>query len=853
VPSPSLVSALGKFFSESTYPMLFTGAGVSNKAGLPTWKKLVEDMAEAIRSADPLTSTLMLETATSGDYTLAVDYFKLTKKVLAGDKNKILTKLLDTYDFEPIVPLATLPFRACITTNFDRSIFDAIASSRQRAARDYKYGDNSFKQAQWDDGLHVARIHGAIESPADMVLSESQFQALLADADYEDYLRTCFVRRNVLFVGFSFYDPAIRHIFQQIDQRFGPATPGRHMALLPANAQSDFLQKANRLNIEVVQYDPASDHADLWTAISAFSTGSTKSPAIQSAAHPYGFTKRYLAACYARAKTQEVTGPLREAVAEGIVSALLQEAVPHAVSERDLVEKLRLTLGTRGRETQRCLVASLRSLTEAGLCRRSKAESGRGSNYAWIGGAQHDRSLETAIATLSESVSKRAYLQEGWKPGREAADTLANFFDLLIRKRGWDLGAAFASGRPPENASVESLFGESAIGLPAFDRERLLRVITGMLQRPSPEESELLSELGKVSFAVELAFQSPGSSLFHKETLPRQIFFDANVLLPAITEGHPFRQVYLDAIKRLKEAAASAAFKLHLKVSTAYLNEIISHRRNAEDFANKSGSDFPAIARSDAMYHGASNVNVFVGAYATWIDLNGEIPFKDFLSRYAPFTSESDLQRWLTRQGFEVVNSVKGPKYADFYTILERATADRLSNGKQPILIEHDAAQLSMLDMEHVKQERTLFVTADRQLQNAIAGSRHSFLAELMVSHVGLIQFIQLLLGGIPDSGGLTAMLWSSVISDRSQAVRSYFTSRGLEQYDEGLAMAMPKIIESYAENAAKELDRSGLSLDSDDPARRADAFRMLGSLERDYISKMHASIVARRSGTTTR
>jgi hypothetical protein len=842
--------AIERFFTASSYPMIFTGAGVSVKTGLPTWKGLVEQMAEGIRPYDPLTTQMMLECVRTGELTLAVDYFNLSSKWVEGEKRKLLARLLTSSSADSIIPMAKLPFRGCLTTNFDRSMLDAIAAGRKQSARDYKFGDASFAQAQWEENLFVARIHGAVEVPQSMILSEAQFRDVLANEAYADFLRTCFVHRNVLFLGFSFYDPAIRHIFADIDRRFGPATPGRHMALLPRDSNSEFLQKAGRLNIEVVPYDSGDGHAALWDGIKAF----TRKKAAVTAegpdrAEPFEFTKKYLAACYARAQTQSASAPLREAVLEGIVSALLQEASPKALSHVELLENIRSTLGIKGREAETIYRSATRSLIEAGLCRKLKGETGRASKYAWIGDIATADTLDSAFGALSESVAKRAYLQEGWKTGKEVNDSLRNFFSQLVRRRGWDLGAAFAAGRPPENASIQALLLECCVGLSAFDRERLVRICSNMIQQPSHEESSLLGELGRVSFAVELAFQSPTSVLIHKATLPRHIYFDASVLLPLLVEGHPLRSVYRDAIKKLKSAAAAAAVPLRLMVSSVYLNEIISHRRNAEQYSTQAGEDFPAIARSDALFHGGSNINVYVGAYANYIEFEGALTFKDFLAKTAPYSSESALAQWLKREGFEVVNSFKGAKYAEFYASLELAYAGALSNGKQPILIEHDSIQLSVLENERIKGERALFVTADRQLQNAIAGSKNAELAELIISHVGLIQFIQLLLGGIPESGGLTELLWSTRVSNRSQAVRAHFVALGLEQYDEGMTMAMPQIIERFADAAVQELERTGADLETDDPRKRADSFRVLGSLERNYLTGMSEAVAKLKEG----
>lgn len=846
----TVAKALEEFFKDATYPIIFTGAGVSVRAGLPTWKKLIEQLAEGIRGTDPLITQVMYECVKEEDYTRAVDHFKLSRKMLEGDKQKLLIKLLSNYDVNQILPIAALPFRGCLTTNFDASILDAIAREKKQAAKDFKFGDLSFKQAQWQEGLFVARIHGAVEMPDSIVLSEAQFNSLLKDEAYEELLRACFVHRNVLFLGFSFYDPAVRHVFEEFNRRFGVSSPGRHMALLPLDASPEFVLKATHLNIRVVQYNSENGHAALWDGVSEFNA---KKHALTSTAPapkttPFEFTKQYLAACYARARMQNSSVALRESVLEGIVSAMLQETEPNAISRKELLEKIRLALGLKGREAESILNSAVKSLIDAGLCRKLKGNGDHGFKLAWIGKISKEDSLDSAIATLTTSVKNRAYLQEGWNTGREVNDSMTTFFNQLIRRRGWDLGAAFAAGRAPESVAIGGLLNECSVGLSSFDSERLLRVCESMLQHPSEEEASVLNELGRISFAMELAFQAPQSTLLHKAILPRTIYFDASVLLPALVKGHPFNQIYKSAIERLKQAAFGAAVSLKLKVSTVYLNEIISHKRNAEEFSSQIGNDFPVVARSDALFHGLTNVNVYVGAYANWIESQESISFDAFLSRFAPYKTEEQLRKWLINQGFEIIESPKGHLYPEFYSVLEKAYAASLAFGKKTILIEHDAKQLSMLESEVRKGEKSLFVTADRQLQQVIAESKFSMVSNMMISHVGLVQFIELVLGEVAVGAGLTELLWSTRMSDRAQAVRSYFTTRALEQYDDAMAMAIPDIVEKFVDATTRELERAGANLDADDPKKRADAFRLLGTLEKNYLAGMHDAAAKLRS-----
>jgi hypothetical protein len=612
---------------------------------------------------------------------------------------------------------------------------------------------------------------------------------------------------------------------------------------------SEFLQKARRLNIDIVEYDQANDHTEFWDGVAALTMtvpATQVSPEVPQPT-PFSATKRFLAACYARAKTQPASATLRSAVIEGIVSAILQESAPRGVSRLDLIERVRISVGLKGVQGERVVDGALKSLRDAGLCRKHKAEGAPGANFAWHGDVATGDSLDHAIGVLTRNLRSRSLLQEGWRPPASLDSAMTKFFSEMIRRRGWDLGAAFAVGRAPEVVSVSSLLADCAIDLPTFDRQRLVRVCQSMFEKPSEEEAAVLSELGRISFAVELVFQSPRSVLLHNAILPRQIYFDASVLMPAMVTGHPYSALYLDAIGRLRSAASAAAVDLKLKVCTGYLNEIIKHRSNAIEFSQQFPDGFAEVAHADALFHGPANVNVYVGAYANWMNSNSKVKFSEFLGRFAPYSTESQLKAWLEGRGFHVVASVKGSEYAGFLSLLEKAYADRFSRGKGTILIDHDATQLSMLDEESHKGERVLFITADLRLQEIVANSQFYQMSEMMMNHVSLVQFIDLLLGGISDGAALAQLLWSARVSDNAQAVRSYFTALALERYDDGMAMAMPKMLDAFAATAAEEMHRQSADLESEEPRQRAAAFRVLGSLEKNYLSGMSDAVAKLR------
>lgn len=841
----SVSEALKTFFQKPGDPVLFSGAGVSMLAGLPDWKGLLSQMAESVRPVDALTANHMTNCVAKGRLTKAADYFWMTDDVVDGEKCSTLKSILSGFKSSPLEPLASLPFKCVLTTNFDRSILEALAVARKQVPRDYRFGDTTFSAATWESELYVARIHGCIEAPQSMVLSESQFNGLLESDPYIDLLTQTFLHKNVLFLGFSFYDPAIKFVLERIEKKFGPAPPGRHLAILPDSNVSELIQKASRLNIEVVKYATASGHGALWDGVAAYAKLSSASSAraVVAADHPSSATKRYLAACYARVSVASEHTPLREIVVEGVLSAALQEAHPKSLGLVDIREKVRGALGVKGKEIDQLVDGALKELASSKLIRRHHGEGVKGARFAWVEAPDSASTLDGAIETLKTSICNRAYVQEGWRPPQHVEDVIRVFLHEVVHKRGWDLGAAFAAGKAPDAILFRPVLAECGRKLSSFDTERVERTLDSLFQRPTLQEAALLGELGRTSFAIELAFQAPRTTLLHQTTLPRRLYFDANLLLPMFVEGHPHSETYRGTLACLRKAAAAAGGKLQLVAYSGYLNEMISHRNAALAYVRDAGPDFDVIARSDAMFHGSGNINVFIGAYVNAVENGLTKDFDAFMKRVAPYSSEIELRRWIEKHGFLVASSYKNSVYGKIYSLLERSNSSRLANGKQPILVEHDALQLSLLDGDYQKGERAMFVTADRQLYADVSGGPFGHLADMMVSHVGIVQLVDLLVGLKSDDRVLGELLWSSKVSERAQRIRSYLTIEALTKYDAAIAMTLHQVVEVQSEAIAQQLERDNADLEAADPKARVRAFKTLGALEENFFAGMTEAI----------
>lgn len=850
----NLTEALDRFFKSSPDPVLFAGAGVSARAGIPTWPTLLERLKEWIRSRDALTANQMAEYIHEKDLITAADYFFLSRRVTDGERLKAIVSQLGKYDHKKIVDLVQLPFNSYVTTNFDRCLLDAYSAAHSKSLLDFKYGDMSFKQAQWCTEPFAVRIHGGIEMPTAIVLKTEHFEQVDIDLDYQDLLGQFFTRKNMLFVGCSFTDPAVRAVFECINKRYGPTPPGLHLALIPEDVDHDFITRLSRLNIETIRYSPENYHQAVWDAFAEFneSKASTSSaPAIISTntVSPLASAKRYLASCYARIRLGGRLHPLREAVVEGMVSSLIQASLPKAVTEKEISKSIHEELALSLSEATELVDAAIARLADEKLCRRHNDNGTK--RVVWCGEKDDVNALDAAIASLTNNIVDRAVVQEGLRPLQELKKAVDDFLRELVLQRGWDLGAAFASNSSPEGVDIGKFLYQFCAFLSHVEIEALKRVCVSMFTAPTEAEDKILAELGRASFALEMVIRSPRGVLFHSTVLPQKIYLDANVLMPALTQGHAYYEIYRKTIKRLREATIKAGGNAQIIAYQGFLNEIVSHRRLAIQQAEVLGDSFREDIVREALFYGTTNMNVFVGAYANSAQSEKELEFQDFLKRFAPYTNENELAKWLHTHGIIVQTDaqMRTSEYAGISFELQKLYSGPLSAGKLIGLIEHDAVQLSSLMTDHQNGLRSIFVTADKRLTGMVCkgSQKYKFLSELMISNVGLTQMIDLLVGDNGDTRGLTNMLWSAKTSSKTEEVRKYLVSLALREYDEALAMEMPKVIEKISDNVVAEAERLGLEIDSDKPDDRRKLFQIIGTFEDGFFAAIREKIELRQ------
>lgn len=788
-------------------PTLFGGAGVGCRVGYPSWDAYIEHLAkEAERFGDAESALLIRKRLEQRNHLGAATVFKTSTLIPEGERWKAIAGLFQSppsdSDLEKLLPLVSLPFTSIVTTNYEHSLHDACARARGRWVVPVERG--TLRSASLSRDFFVARLHGSSEQPPSMIVDSADYRLLNADADYLDFLINLLATRTCVFVGFSFLDPAISHVLDVYAERFGPTYTALHTAIVPAG-ETPLHDRLRQLNIKALAYDPVADHSELWRAVrQAFDSYKSSPPERAggrvTASFGHGSAHRFMAFSLAQVRLRPEAQPLITIAQDGLVASVLASQ-PKGVATVDAIERevsaaLKLTVD----QAQAVVAQSLDRLAAKDQILKD------GATVAFVGAGEAE--LEEQLRRLGRDVMDRMRVRDGVTGSERDLAAATRVIEHVLMSRAWDIGAHYAGGSSGWSPDVRTLVKEALLEVattaPPTHPQALDNAIHALITAPDSQEAELLTSLSRVAFGTQLLLASPRQALFHKHALPRRLYLDASVLMPAITSGHPLRPAYMDVIRRLADAANKARTQLSVVVGYQFLNEIVSHRRAAIAIVRDAHLETPENLKRHIELHSALNTNVFIGAYGTVVGRSGsQIAFHEFLASAAPYGSEDQLATHLETMGISAVTmDFRKEHNSAFVQVLNplKAGFEEPGEEKASVLVEHEAQQLTQLLVDAQSGLSSLFVTADRRLRRALA-SRVELrsLVGMTVSHLGLAALADVMVGLEGDARSLARLTWGAPVGDQEKALFDYFVNLGLQRYDEGLGVELHDLARSSA------------------------------------------------------
>lgn len=217
------------------------GSGLSQASGMASWDRVV----------DVLKQRLM-------DGGADVDTFEAPDLAKSLD-HRGLTALLEEAVGRGFSPnrshelLSDIPFRTCLTTNWDVLIETALAVTRRV---NVIHDDVSARRWRESEATQVVKFHGSITSPGSIVFGLSDYARLyLEPSILMSLVRTIVATRPLLSIGFGMRDPFLKSLLTVVEPADGP----EHFVVVPQGALDDFRQRyLGDLGLTIVEI-PASD------------------------------------------------------------------------------------------------------------------------------------------------------------------------------------------------------------------------------------------------------------------------------------------------------------------------------------------------------------------------------------------------------------------------------------------------------------------------------------------------------------------------------------------------------------------------------------------------------------------
>ena len=237
--------------------ILFAGAGASADAKLPTWAELVfgmTKMVEEVGEKNEKNEKEIQKLLDNKEYIVLADFCK--EKLGDFDFSNYIKNKLDVSKKTSLTHglLSRIPFKSVITTNFDCFIEKYRANSAVVYPDDLE-NSNNIDADQVNEIKYIYKIHGSYDKASSIVLTKSDFRNLLfKKAKYKHQLKQIFLNNVVLFYGYSFNDPDIDFLLQEIMAEYDGKTQ-KHYALIPDidEIKREYLQR--EYNLRVIPYN----------------------------------------------------------------------------------------------------------------------------------------------------------------------------------------------------------------------------------------------------------------------------------------------------------------------------------------------------------------------------------------------------------------------------------------------------------------------------------------------------------------------------------------------------------------------------------------------------------------------
>jgi len=676
---PGLVKAIdtGRCFA-------LVGSGPSCEVGYPSWRRLAENLLQALRDAGRA-----LDEDSYAAYLSREQYpelFQLAEQDAGGrsrlvDLLKVVLLSSSSKEGQIYNILVNLPFACYLTTNYD----DEIKNRLDALGLHYTVVQNrvsDFKHVR-DGASHlIVKLHSDLNHPDQLVITAADYKRLAVD-DQGNYfrvkLRAIMEMFNVLIIGHSLSDIDFKIVLQAAKQTSNTKKP---IYMIAAGfSRADERLFFQNYNIELIRYDnPDGKHEQLkrlLTTADRFIDHREKRADLDigdSGADSDAATALFL---YQRLRTDEHL--------ETPPDAYLHPLVLHAFSDES-----NLTLDVILRREPLSSMAALnptvfRAQVEvaiAALRHEGLLTGGDVLNLTARGSEQVRDVLELRSVQRDQAYGQFSAALRRFAPGlsipdeQKAVELIENVMVSVFRKRGVAMANAIFADRPVAHDDLSEIFSivfHAAAKLSEQARGPFADAVHEFLIYPTKPQREYLTALSQGFFLHHLLGLDPTCARIRLDIFKQTLwFFDSSMLIPFLAEGcynHEFS-------KQLFSSLLERGARPH--ITKRMLVEVWEHLNWAIRFIRENQSVTPAFMAAALVKPGYKQ-NLFLDGYIR-LSANGKVgTFEEYLNLVSPINlSIRSLGLRLLAAGLVVTDIATMGGYAPTDTVFVNELFDQI-------------------------------------------------------------------------------------------------------------------------------------------------------------------------------
>lgn len=203
--------------------ILYIGSGVSCWSGLPSWSKLLKDLSAYVTEMG-YPNEHINKAISNGKFLYAASLSK--KQLTSQEYAYFLKKEMDNETFQPSKLHEAIVQLGCnnyVTTNYDK-LFEKTLRLRGREIQ--VISNKNLVELPMINRLdacnYILKSHGDIDDIESIILTREDYAKLYQDtSNIAQTLKTLFLTRTVIFVGFGLNDPDFDYIRDHITNTYG--------------------------------------------------------------------------------------------------------------------------------------------------------------------------------------------------------------------------------------------------------------------------------------------------------------------------------------------------------------------------------------------------------------------------------------------------------------------------------------------------------------------------------------------------------------------------------------------------------------------------------------------------------